>query len=44
MFVRIVANEFFDSSEQGNYRHNMGQVYFWSFLEYEPCSRDDVVG
>jgi hypothetical protein len=23
---------------------NMGQEYFGSFLEYEPCLRDDMVG
>jgi hypothetical protein len=26
------------------YRQNMGQEYFWSFIEYEPCLRDNIVG
>jgi hypothetical protein len=36
--------EFTIGENMGNYRQNMGQEYFRSFLEYEPCLRDDMVG
>jgi hypothetical protein len=42
--VRIVTNESSDLDEHESYRQNMGQEYFGSFLEHEPCLRDDMVG
>ena len=40
MVMRLVVKE---SVQIMNYRRYMGQVYFWSFLEYEPCLGDNMV-
>jgi hypothetical protein len=43
--VRIVANESSDLVWTGKLYVEYGtRVFFWSFLEYEPCLRDDMVG